>query len=871
MGGAHAVAALAYGTESDRARRRHRRPGRALRAGGQAPGLRRRRHRQVRRAERRARRSPTARPTPSSSSPTCSPRPSTAPARSSRSSPTTRRCWTPQRTRLRGGAEGDGGPPRCVVAATIDAALAVAEASRPSTCELVGARAEALAPRVRAAGCVFVGRDSGTAFGDYVAGSNHTLPTGGAARFASALSPRAFRRRMTEVRIGAAAADALAHGRRADRARPRDSPQHAASMAAARECRDDEPHGRDRTGQTKETDVTLRARRSTAPARARARRASASSITCSTCWRATAGWTSRSRSPATSQTGAHHTVEDTGHRARPGARPGARRPRRHLPLRPRCRADGRGARGVRRSTSPAGRSSRFEADLPPGGDRRLRPRADRGVLPRRRQHREADAAPHGRGGHQRPPHDRGGVQGVRAGAAPGRGDRPDRDGRAVDEGHADRVTTAIGIVDYGMGNRRSVEKALERVGATAAADRRPRRAARRRRACRARRRRVPRGDATRSTSAASTSSIRERAAAGRAGARVVPRHAAAVRGLRGVRRRRGARAAARATSCALDARGLKLPHIGWNEVRCRARPSARATACPSPTAFYHVHSFARDAVDDDDRARRQATTAASSRPSSAAATSSAASSTPRSPRARPRAAANFVGAVREGARVILYPAIDISEGKAVRLVKGDFDQVTVYEDSPLEAARAWVDAGRALPARRRPRRRRAAARRRIARSTSSGSPTSCTCRCSTAAACARCRRARRAARRRRARDPRHRGVHRHRLPRRRARRVPRADHRRRRHARRQRLDVRLAGDDADARRGASSSGCRTAACARSSTPTSTSDGMLEGLDLDEVKRIAERRPRALPLLRRHRHARGPARAARRCARSTSAA
>jgi phosphoribosylformimino-5-aminoimidazole carboxamide ribotide isomerase len=43
--------------------------------------------------------------------------------------------------------------------------------------------------------------------------------------------------------------------------------------------------------------------------------------------------------------------------------------------------------------------------------------------------------------------------------------------------------------------------------------------------------------------------------------------------------------------------------------------------------------------------------------------------------------------------LILYPAIDISEGKAVRLIKGDFNQVTVYEDSPLEAARAWVDAG----------------------------------------------------------------------------------------------------------------------------------------------------------------------------------
>jgi phosphoribosylformimino-5-aminoimidazole carboxamide ribotide isomerase len=43
--------------------------------------------------------------------------------------------------------------------------------------------------------------------------------------------------------------------------------------------------------------------------------------------------------------------------------------------------------------------------------------------------------------------------------------------------------------------------------------------------------------------------------------------------------------------------------------------------------------------------------------------------------------------------VILYPAIDISDGKAVRLVQGDFNEKTVYEDSPLAAARAWVDAG----------------------------------------------------------------------------------------------------------------------------------------------------------------------------------
>ncbi|HWV84289.1 MAG TPA: 1-(5-phosphoribosyl)-5-[(5-phosphoribosylamino)methylideneamino]imidazole-4-carboxamide isomerase [Capillimicrobium sp.] len=41
----------------------------------------------------------------------------------------------------------------------------------------------------------------------------------------------------------------------------------------------------------------------------------------------------------------------------------------------------------------------------------------------------------------------------------------------------------------------------------------------------------------------------------------------------------------------------------------------------------------------------------------------------------------------------LYPAIDISDGKAVRLTKGDFDAKTVYEDDPLAAARAFVDDG----------------------------------------------------------------------------------------------------------------------------------------------------------------------------------
>ena len=92
-----------------------------------------------------------------------------------------------------------------VLVPTLADGLAVAEAFAPEHLQLMGEAAEALAPQVCSAGAVFVGRESGTAFGDYVAGSNHTLPTGGAARFASGLSPRHFRRRMSVVRIGEAA------------------------------------------------------------------------------------------------------------------------------------------------------------------------------------------------------------------------------------------------------------------------------------------------------------------------------------------------------------------------------------------------------------------------------------------------------------------------------------------------------------------------------------------------------------------------------------------------------------------------------------------------------------------------------------------
>ncbi len=111
------------------------------------------------------------------------------------------------------------------------AGLELANAFAPEHLQLVGAEPEALAPLVRTAGCLLVGAGSATAFGDYVAGSNHILPTGGAARFASGLSARHFRRRMSEVRIGAESSAKLAKAG-APIARAEGFEWHARSMEA---------------------------------------------------------------------------------------------------------------------------------------------------------------------------------------------------------------------------------------------------------------------------------------------------------------------------------------------------------------------------------------------------------------------------------------------------------------------------------------------------------------------------------------------------------------------------------------------------------------------------------------------------------------
>jgi histidinol dehydrogenase len=110
-------------------------------------------------------------------------------------------------------------------------AVQLANAIAPEHLELVTEDATLLAHAVRTAGCVFVGPHAATAFGDYAAGSNHVLPTGGAGRFQGPLGPGTFRRRVSTVALTQAAARELAPTV-ATLARAEGFPLHAESAEA---------------------------------------------------------------------------------------------------------------------------------------------------------------------------------------------------------------------------------------------------------------------------------------------------------------------------------------------------------------------------------------------------------------------------------------------------------------------------------------------------------------------------------------------------------------------------------------------------------------------------------------------------------------
>jgi histidinol dehydrogenase len=97
-----------------------------------------------------------------------------------------------------------------LTAPSIDAAIAFANDYAPEHLLLVVADDDTVLPRLRNAGTIFVGASASVAFGDYMTGANHVLPTGGLARSYSGLSTLDFVRWTTWQRVDEAAAAALA-------------------------------------------------------------------------------------------------------------------------------------------------------------------------------------------------------------------------------------------------------------------------------------------------------------------------------------------------------------------------------------------------------------------------------------------------------------------------------------------------------------------------------------------------------------------------------------------------------------------------------------------------------------------------------------
>jgi histidinol dehydrogenase len=97
-----------------------------------------------------------------------------------------------------------------LVAESLDAALAFADAYAPEHLLVLTRNARADAARVRNAGTIFIGPGSSVAFGDYMTGANHVLPTSGSARSFAGLSALDFLRSWTYQEVSPEAARALA-------------------------------------------------------------------------------------------------------------------------------------------------------------------------------------------------------------------------------------------------------------------------------------------------------------------------------------------------------------------------------------------------------------------------------------------------------------------------------------------------------------------------------------------------------------------------------------------------------------------------------------------------------------------------------------
>ena len=248
-------------------------------------------------------------------------------------------------------------PPLALIAVPdTDAALALANAYAPEHLQIATEDAEIQAASVTTAGCVFIGEYAATAFGDYAAGSNHVLPTGGAGRFQGPLGPSAFRRRIANVSLPGPAAEALApaHGRaRPGRgiARPRRVGNGEGMTRAAEQSR-----------KTKETEIRVSVDLDGGAAR-RSPPGSGSSTTCSSCSPATATSACGSRPAATSRPAPTTRSRTSGSSSgRRSTSPSASAPGSAATARRWCRWTSRWPSA--RSTSRAGRCASTRRDLP---------------------------------------------------------------------------------------------------------------------------------------------------------------------------------------------------------------------------------------------------------------------------------------------------------------------------------------------------------------------------------------------------------------------------------------------------------------------------------------------------------------------------
>jgi len=113
----------------------------------------------------------------------------------------------------------------------LDQSIRVADAYGAEHLEIHTRDAAAVAGRIRNAGAIFVGPHSPVPLGDYLAGSNHVLPTGGTSRFASGLGVTSFLRAVSVIEYDAAALAAVGDKVIA-LANAEDLPAHGEAIAA---------------------------------------------------------------------------------------------------------------------------------------------------------------------------------------------------------------------------------------------------------------------------------------------------------------------------------------------------------------------------------------------------------------------------------------------------------------------------------------------------------------------------------------------------------------------------------------------------------------------------------------------------------------